>query len=198
MPDCGGEIEIKDQGQRRTLIPLLLINGLMFATELTAGMLGQSSGLIADSLDMFADATVYGIALYAVGRDFQAKARAAHVSGVFQVILALGVMLDVIRRFMFGSDPVSGIMIAMGLLALLANVGCLLLIARHREGEIHMRASWVFSKNDVIVNVGVILGGVLVAMLGSRLPDLIIGFVIATIVLKGGVSIIQDAGRREW
>jgi len=170
------------------LIPLLLINGLMFVIELTLGIIGQSTGLIADSMDMLADATVYAIAMYAVGRGLQAKIRAAHISGVLQIVLAFGVMLDVIRRFTFGSNPESTLMIVMGLVAFAANVVCLILIARHRKGEIHMRASWVFSKNDVIANIGVIVSGGLVAWLSSPLPDLIIGFAISIIVMKGVFS----------
>ncbi len=56
-----------------------------------------------------------------------------------------------------------------------------------------MRASWIFSKNDVIANVDIIIGGGFVYLLGSRLPDLIIGFVISIIVIHGGIHIIKDA-----
>ena len=84
-------------------------------------------------------------------------------------------------------------MMGMGLLALIANVTCLILIAKHREGEVHMRASWIFSKNDVIANLGVILAGGLVAWTGSRLPDLVIGLLVALVVVRGGLLILQDA-----
>jgi len=193
MPGCGCNIEIRDKAQRRVLVPLLLINGLMFVVGLTLGIIGQSTGLIADSMDMLADATVYAIAMYAVGQGLHAKIRAAHVSGVFQIVLAFGVMLDVIRRFILGSNPESTLMIVMGFTAFAANVVCLMLIARHRNGEIHMRASWVCSKNDVIANIGVIISGGLVALLASPLPDLIIGFAISIIVMKGGISVFRDA-----
>jgi len=96
---------------------------------------------------------------------------------------------------MLGSEPESIWIMGFGLLALLANVWCLLLIAKHRHGEIHMRASWIFSKNDVIANVGVILGGFLVYLFNSHLPDLLIGFAIALIVIRGGISIIKDASK---
>jgi len=193
MSNCGCNVEIRDKEQRRVLVPLLIINGLMFVIGLTLGIIGQSTGLIADSIDMLADATVYAIAMYAAGRGLHAKIRAAHISGVLQIVLAFGVMLDVIRRFTFGSDPESTLMIVMGLIAFAANVLCLILIAKHRNGEIHMRASWVFSKNDVIANIGVIVSGGLVALFASPLPDLIIGFTISLIVMKGGISIFRDA-----
>ena len=57
-----------------------------------------------------------------------------------------------------------------------------------------MRASWVFSKNDVIANLGVIIAGILVLALGSRLPDLLIGLTIAFVVMRGGIHIMRDAG----
>jgi len=195
MTDCGCHIEARDREQRRALIPLLAINALMFVMELAAGIAGQSTGLIADSLDMLADATVYGLALYAVGRGPRPKARAAHISGIFQILLAVGVISDVLRRFIVGSAPESMLMIGMGFAALVANIICLLLIARHRHGEIHMRASWVFSRNDVIANLGVMAGGGLVALLDSPLPDLIIGFLIAAIVMHGAFSIVRGAAR---
>ena len=193
MSGCGCEIEIKDKEQSRVLIVLLAINGVMFVAEIIAGIIGDSTALIADSLDMLADATVYAIGLYAVGRSLADKARAAHISGIFQVMLGLGVLFDIVRRFIVGSEPESFMMIAVGCVALIANTICLKLIYKHRQGEVHMRASWIFSKNDVIANLGVIIAGVLVAWLASPWPDLIIGLIIATIVVRGGLHIIKDA-----
>jgi Co/Zn/Cd efflux system component len=144
MSDCGcGDVKAANAAQRKTLGWLLALNALMFALELVTGLLAGSTALVADSLDMFADATVYSIALYAVGRSPAAKERAAGLSGLFQVGLALLVLADVVRRFVLGSDPEPTWMVGIGLLALAANVVCLLLIAKHRQGEVHMRASWI-------------------------------------------------------
>ncbi len=56
-----------------------------------------------------------------------------------------------------------------------------------------MRASWIFSTNDVIANLGIIVSGILVASIGSRYPDLIIGTIISAVVIRGGIKIIQEA-----
>ena len=85
------------------------------------------------------------------------------------------------------------VLILIGLVALAANVACLYLIARHRDGDVHMRASWIFSKNDVIANVGVVLSGGIVFVTGSRWPDLFVGIAIAYIVFRGALAIIEDA-----
>jgi len=197
MSGCGCEIEIKNKEQRRVLILLLAINGVMFMAEIVAGIIADSTALIADSLDMLADATVYAIGLYAVGRSLLVKAKAAHVSGVFQIVLGLGVLFDIVRRTVVGSEPESTMMIVVGIVALVANTVCLMLIYKHRQGEVHMRASWIFSKNDVLANLGVISGGFLVAYTGSSYPDLFIGLIIAAIVIRGGIHIIKDAKREK-
>jgi Co/Zn/Cd efflux system component len=167
----------------------------MFGVELAAGIAGDSAGLLADSLDMLADATVYGIALAAVGSPGSAKARAALVSGYFQIALSLWVAVEVVRRLLGESEPQSSCMVAVGALALAANVACLAMLAKHRKGEIHLRASFIFSTNDVLANLGVILGGFLVAATGSRLPDLAIGAAVALLVFRGGLRIVRDSLR---
>jgi len=181
-------IEIKET---QILKWLLAINGFMFVVEIVVGWMAQSTGLIADSLDMFADAAVYGLALYAVGHGVKKKLKAAHISGWLQMILALGALSEVARRFLFGSEPVSDLMMGFGLVALIANVTCLMLIFKSRESGAHMKASWIFSANDVIANLGVISAGGLVAWTGARYPDLVIGFIIGVIVLNGARRILQ-------
>jgi Co/Zn/Cd efflux system component len=193
MSDCGCGTEQADKLERKTLITLLSINGFMFVVEAVLGWYAQSTGLIADSLDMLADATVYGLSLYVVGKGIALQAKSATVSGVLQIVLGVGVLFEVVRRLAFGSEPQSALIVSVGLAALVANVICLLLISKHRDGGVHMRASWIFSTNDVIANLVVILSGVLVWLIGSRYPDLVIGTVISIIVIRGGIKILREA-----
>ena len=193
MSNCDCNIEVDARQQSRVLITLLAINAAMFIIEVITGVVAESTGLIADSLDMLADAVVYGIGLYAVGRPANAKIRAAFASGYFQMALAAIVALDVFRRAVFGSEPEPSYMVLIGLIALAANIVCLNLIAKHRDGGVHMRASWIFSKNDVIANIGVILSGGLVYVSGVRWPDLVVGIAISWIVFRGALTIIDDA-----
>jgi cation diffusion facilitator family transporter len=179
--------------EHRTLLFLIAINGVMFFVELAAGWVAQSMGLIADSLDMLADAGVYGIALLAVGSGALAKARAAAASGILQLGLAGLVLLEGTRKSIHGSEPVSSLMIGVSLVALTANVACLYLLRKHRHGEVHMRASWIFSTTDVQANLGVIIAGVLVFLTGWSAPDLIIGGLVCAIVARGGIRILRGA-----
>jgi Co/Zn/Cd efflux system component len=134
MP-CDCRLEAKEGMQNRVLLALLTINAAMFCAEVMAGILASSSALLADSLDMLADATIYGIALYAVGKPNSAKRRAAFISGMFQGVLGLLVASDVIRRFLFGSEPTSLAMIIVGAAALAANVTCLWLLRKQAMGR---------------------------------------------------------------
>lgn len=189
--DVAPSSDATEKAEARTLRVLLAINAAMFAVELVAGWLAQSTGLIADSLDMLADAMVYGLSLYAVGKGASVKLRAAHLSGALQGVLAVGVLADVARRLLGGSTPEAPAIIGVSTLALAANVGCLLLISRHRDGGAHMKASWIFSTTDVIANLGVIVAGALVAWTGSRLPDLVVGTAVGLVVLVGAVRILR-------
>ena len=189
-----GDTAISAEQESGTLRWLLGINAVLFVVEMTAGLIAHSTGLIAESLDNFADAAVYGLALYAVGHSVKMQVRAAHLSGVLQLILAVGVLAEVVRRFVFGSEPESLVMMGIAFIALIANTTCLLLISKHREGGAHMKASWIFSANDVVINLGVITAGALVAWTGSNYPDLIIGSIAGIIVLNGARRILALKG----
>lgn len=183
-----------DDRQRKFLIIVLLINATLFAVELTAGIVASSMGLVADSLDMLADALVYGMSLFAVGKALQHKKRVARISGYFQLGLAVFGLVEVVRRFLgAGDEPSFALMIGISLLALAGNVASLLVLQRAANHEVHMKASWIFTTNDVLVNIGVIVAGVLVFMTGSKIPDLLVGAVVFCMVANGAFRILKLA-----
>ena len=100
---------------------------------------------------------------------------------------------EVVRRFQYGPKPASLVMIIVGVAALAANVSCLWLLRKQRRGEVHIRASWIFTRTDALANLGTILGGGLVFATESALPDLIVGAAISLAVLYGSFEIIRDA-----
>ncbi|MGM0428773.1 MAG: cation diffusion facilitator family transporter [Pseudomonadota bacterium] len=195
MSSCCGTTaqEHIDKAQRRLLWIVLVLNGVMFFVEFIAGWLAQSSGLIADSLDMLADTLVYAVSLYAVGKAIKYKANAAIFNGTLQTVLALVVLADVLQRLIFGSQPNANMMLWVAGLALLVNVLCFVLLYSSRNGDINIRASWICSRNDMLMNTGVIASALLVAQLDMAWPDLLIATVIALIVLRSAIRIIRDA-----
>jgi len=180
--------------QKKLLWTVLLINFSFFVIEVLFGFFSGSMGLVADSLDMLADAIVYGLSLIAVGAAFTMKKIVAKISGYFQLFLALIGFLEVMRRFV-GLEiiPDFRTMIIVSTLALIANSVCLYLLQRSKNQEVHMKATMIFTSNDVIINFGVITAGLLVNWLNSGIPDLIIGAIVFIIVSRGAFKILSLA-----
>lgn len=189
-----GEILEEDGGhQKKLLWSVLAINFAFFVIELTTGLLSKSMGLVADSLDMLADAFVYGISLLAVGAALAFKKKIARLAGYFQLLLAMIGFAEVIRRFIGAETvPVFQTMIIVSLFALLANGLSLYLLQKSKsKHEVHMKASMIFTSNDVIINIGVIVAAVLVKVFNSNIPDLIIGAVVFILVVQGARRILK-------
>jgi cation diffusion facilitator family transporter len=194
MSHCGcHEAEANTAAERRVLWIALALNLAMAVIGGIAGWLGQSTGLLADALDMLSDATAYSIGLAAIGRAARFKANAATLSGSLLLVLGIGVLIEVGRRALVGSEPASGLMLGVATLSLAVNVTVLRLLQRFRRGEVHLRASWIFTRADVVANVGVIISALLVAWTGSRYPDLVVGTGIGLYVIREAWEILSEA-----
>ncbi len=182
----------KDSSEKKMLWYVLAINFSMFLLEIITGFISNSMGLVADSLDMLADALVYGLALFAVGGTIVRKRRIARTSGIFQFLLAIFGLVEVIRRFL-SQEEIPGFlfMILISLFALVGNAASLYLLKRSQSNDSHMQASVIFTSNDVLANVGVIIAGIAVYFTGSKYPDLIVGSLIFLIVARGSVRILK-------
>lgn len=178
--------------QSKLLWTVLIINFVFFVIEMSTGLISKSMGLVADSLDMLADSFVYALSLIAVGGTVLKKKRIAKYAGYFQITLAIIGIVEVIRRFLgFEALPVFSTMIIVSIFALIANGICLYLLQKSKSQEAHMRASMIFTSNDIIINLGVIVAGVLVHWLKSGLPDLIIGVIVFLLVIQGAFRILK-------
>jgi cation diffusion facilitator family transporter len=193
MSECGCHHEAKNARERRVLWIALALNAAMAVIGGFAGWIAQSTGLLADALDMLSDATAYAIGLVAIGRTTRFKANAALLSGGVLLMLGVGVLVEVARRVIFGAEPLSGWMIGISLLSLAVNVTVLRMLAPLKSGEVHLRATWLFTRADVVANLGVILAGVLVFWLHSPYPDFAIGTLIGLYVIKEAFGILRDA-----
>lgn len=183
----------ENQNQRKLLWSVLIINFAFFVIEMTTGIISKSMSLVADSLDMLADSFVYGISLFAVGGTLIRKKRIAKVAGYFQILLAIIGFAEVLRRF-FGAEqfPDFRTMMIVSTFALIANGICLYLLQKSKsKEEAHMKASMIFTSNDVIINLGVIIAGLLVFWLNSDKPDLIVGTIVFLLVVQGAFRILK-------
>lgn len=180
-------------GQRKLLWTVLIINFAFFLIEIVTGLISGSMGLAADSLDMLADAFVYGLSLWAVGTGTARKKAVARTAGYFQITLAVIGFAEVLRRFL-GNEvmPDFSTMIVVSIFALVANAICLILLQKSKsKNEAHIKASVIFTSNDVMINLGVIAAGLLVNWLNSNKPDLIVGTIVFALVTQGAIRILK-------
>lgn len=179
--------------QAKVLKIVLLLNALMFFIEFAAGILARSTALLADSLDMFGDAMVYGFSLYVLNKSLKWRASAALLKGLLMVAFAAGVLAEALCKITHNLSPEGLTMGLIGGLALVVNLICLVLLTRHKEDDINMKSTWICSRNDIIANTSVIAASGLVLLTNSHLPDLLIGTAIALLFARSALLIIFEA-----
>lgn len=188
-----GGLDASNATDRKILRTVLLINLAQSAASIVLGMWAASTALMGAGLDNLADASVYAVSLYAVGRAAMVKVRAARLSGFLLIGLAVLLLVEVLRRFAGGEEPVGPAMMAMAAANAALNLVCLRLLRRHRGEDVNFKASAIFTSNDSIVNGAIVLSGALVMWLGSNVPDLVLGLVVAGIAANGGREILREA-----
>lgn len=186
-------LELLRAEHRRVLTIVLWINLAMFLVEFSAGIWADSSALLADSLDMFGDAIVYGFSLYVLARSASWKAGAALTKGIIQALFGLGVLIEAAGKVLLGSAPLPFWMAFIGGIALLANLLCYRLLTRHRDHDLNMRSVWLCSRNDLFANSGVLVAAALVAVVDAPWPDIVVGLLIAGLFFKTSVHVITAA-----
>jgi Co/Zn/Cd efflux system component len=198
VDDCcskkGETLIVLAQGdQRRVLVIVMIVNIAMFVAEFGAGVVAQSSALMADSVDMMGDAFVYALSLYALSRGTRWQAGAALTKGLIILAFGLGILIEIAFKISNGVTPSSRIMMIFSAIALVANGFCLALLWRFRKLNVNMRSTFECSRNDVASNIGVLAAGALVALSGSFWPDIIIAAIIAALFLRSAFSVLASA-----
>jgi Co/Zn/Cd efflux system component len=199
MADCceakGNELErlAQQADQRRLLVVVMVLNALMFVAEFTAGLIAGSAALMADSVDMLGDATVYGVSLYAISRSARWKAGAAVAKGLFIMALGFGVLVQIGVKLQTGSLPSSTLMLVFGGIALAVNLYCLMLMWRFRTVDVNMASTVECSRNDALANAGVLVAAGAVALTDSFWPDIAVAAVIAALFFRSALRMLGEA-----
>jgi len=165
------------------------------ARTAAGGLLGNSTALLADSVDMLGDAIVYGFSLYVISCGPLWQARAALLKGAIMAAFGVGVLVQVAVKIARGLTPTVEVIGVVGLVAFAANVFCLALFWRRRDDDINMRSAWICSRNDVAGNAGVLVAAGTVALTGSPWPDIVIGLLVAAMFGHSAFQVIRDATR---
>lgn len=200
MSDCGCEADTvragADPSYRQALWIVVSLNLGFGVCELFGGFVAGSQALKADSLDFLGDGSITLLGLLALGWSAATRSRTALAQGIFLAVLGLGVLASAAWRAFNAVPPEADLMGGIGVVALIVNVVAALALARFRgTGDANARAIWLFSRNDALANVAVIVAAALVAWTASAWPDLIVAGVIAAIFLYSAYDIIGGAWR---
>lgn len=182
-----------DSGYRRILWTVIAINGAMFLTEMIVGHLARSQALQADALDFLADTVTYGLSLAVIGFSLKTRATAALLKGVSLSVMVAWVLGSTIYHTFVLGLPRAELMGGIGVLALAANLGSVLLLMRYKDGDANVRSVWLCSRNDAIGNVVVMIAAVAVWGTGTAWPDLAVAALMAGIFLISSLQILSAA-----
>jgi Co/Zn/Cd efflux system component len=190
---CDGIGGAGETPYRRIMWAVLAINAVMFLIEAGAGLGAKSVALQADALDFLADAATYGITLLVLPMAIRWRARAALVKGASMALFGLWVLGATAYNAFFLDAPDALVMGSVGVLALLANLLCALLLFRFRGGDSNKRSAWLCSRNDVLGNLAVIVAASGVLATGTAWPDLAVALIMAALWVHAAVQIIRQA-----
>lgn len=178
---------------KRALWIVVLLNAGYGAVEIVGGFIAGSQALKADALDFLGDGLISFLGLIAVGWGLAARAKAALLQGLFLGLLGLGVLIATAYRVLVVHQPEAELMGILGLIALGVNVAAAVVLIPHRHGDANVRAVWLFSRNDAIGNIAVVIAALAVAATQTPWPDLVVAVIIAGLFLQSSFSIIRDA-----
>ena len=191
----GCELTKLKKQQANVLWVVLLINFVMFFVEFGAGIRADSLSLTGDSLDMLGDTLVYATSLYVINKGSKAQAGSAFFKGIIMFMFAIAVFARAVYQFFLGAIPEASIMNTIGVIALFANLVCLLLLTRHRKDNLNMSSVWLCSRNDIIANISVLVAAGLVFLTGSILPDLAVGLLLTFVFAKSAGKVLSQSWR---
>tara|TARA_B100000287_G_scaffold384139_1_gene390381 strand:+ start:59 stop:682 length:624 start_codon:yes stop_codon:yes gene_type:complete len=195
--DCcqnkGKDLENIKKQHSNILWIVLFINLIMFVIEIVSGFRAKSLALTGDSLDMLGDALVYGSSIFVIYKSQHAQARVSLLKGLIMLGFAFIVLLRGLYKLDNWSIPLHQTMSSIGIIALVANLFCLLLLTKYRKDNLNMSSVWLCSRNDIVANSSVLMAAFTTGIYPSPLPDILVGFLLTFIFTKSSLKVIRKS-----
>jgi Co/Zn/Cd efflux system component len=161
---------------RRTVLIVAALNLAYFGVEAVVALAIGSVALLADSVDFLEDTAVNLVIFLALGWSLRARARIGRLMAGVILLPALAAVWQIVAKIgePVAPEPTPLILAAVG--ALVVNGACALLLVRIRHhGGSMTGAAWLAARNDVVVNLAIIVMGVITAWTLSGWPDIVLG-----------------------
>ena len=192
------------QTTRRLSLSLFLTLAFV-VIEAGAGIFANSLALLTDAAHNLTDVIALGLTWFAVRITAQpANARKTYgyhragilvalVNSTTLVLISLGIFYEAYRRFQSPPDVQSGILIGVGLMAVVINLVTALLVHRGSEHDLNLRSAFVHLMGDVISTVGAVIAGVVIYFTGANWLDPLVSVLIGFLILYNAWGILRDA-----
>lgn len=180
-----------DKLGRNALIFAFIINLIMITADLTYGLMMNSASLLSDAANNSGDAFILGSSLIVLSSTTAVKNKIALIKGIIMTAFGIWAFYHVYLGFIGESQLSGGIISVVGVMSLIGNTIVALMMHKHQHKDLNFKSAFICCRNDAIASAGIIIAGLLVIFTASFWPDIIIGFVIATIVCLGGIKIIR-------
>ncbi len=204
MDDGHRPHHLAESGPRRLLIALVIVVVIM-VVEVVGGLLSNSLALIGDAGHMLVDALALAISFVAIkiaqrpattSRTFgyhRVEVMAALTNGGILLLIAAYILFEAYQRFRDPPEVETTLMLVVAGVGLAANLTGMALLRRVRHSSINVRAAFWHILGDTIASVGVIAGGIIIAVTGWGIVDPIIAVVISCIILWGAFRLVKES-----
>ncbi len=204
MDDGHRPHHLADSGSRQLLIAFLIVVVMMVA-EFVGGLVSGSLALIGDAGHMLVDALALAISFVAIRiaqrpatatRTFgyhRVEVMAALTNGVILLLVSAYILFEAYQRFRDPPEIETTLMLVVAGFGLAANLTGIALLRKARHSSINVRAAFWHILGDTIASIGVIVGGIIIAITGWGIVDPIIAVVISCIILWGAFRLVKES-----
>jgi len=173
--------------------------------EIIAGIFGNSLALLTDAAHNFTDVIALGLSWYAVklatqpahaGKTFgyhRAGILVALVNSTTLVLIALGIFYEAYRRFLAPPEVDSAILIGVGALAFIINLGTAWLVKSGSEHDLNLRSTFLHLMGDVISTLGAVIAGIIIAFTNWNWLDPLVSVLIGFFILWNAWGILRQS-----
>jgi len=196
--------DIAKQTTSRLALSLLLTLAFVFI-EAIAGLIGNSLALLTDAAHNLTDVIALGLSWYAIRLTSQPangrKTYGYHRAGILVallnsttlVVISLGIFYEAYRRFTNPPEVESGILIGVGLIAVVINIVTALLVKQGSEHDLNMRSAFLHLMGDVFSTIGAVIAGVIIYFTNANWLDPFVSVLIGFLILYNAWGILRDA-----
>jgi len=193
----------------KTLWFALIVTILFTALEIAGGILSNSLALLSDSAHMISDVVALGLSMAAIYLARRApnsrytfgylrfEIIASFLNGLLLCVIAVGIFIEGIRRFIRPEPIDFGLMLAIAAVGLIVNIALTWALSRSNKEEENLNiksALWHFI-GDLLSSIGVIVSAALIYWTGKTFFDPLVSLLIGGIIFTGGAKILRESTR---